>query len=42
VHTTPPPEELLLPVTGARGGVLETVALWWQTLVAWCRRLLGQ
>ena len=42
VHTTPPPEELLLPVTGARGGVLEMVALWWQSLVAWCRRLLGQ
>ena len=42
VHTTPPPEELLLPVTGARGGVLEMVAVWWQSLVAWCRRLLGQ
>ncbi len=42
VQTTPPPEELLLPVTGARGGFLGIVADWWQFLVAWCRRLLGQ
>jgi hypothetical protein len=42
VQTTPPPEELLLPVTGARGGFLGMVADWWQSLVAWCRRLLGQ